>query len=131
MISLAQCAAFAGLARDEIVLGVTPSAKHRALLSSYLLNLGRGPTAVREMIVADLRRFRELGALQRVADLLFVLRVFLTRHPEARCAQTRKKKLRANASASDDGEAMADETKGAVIELARWRTRRAERLYPG
>ena len=34
--------------------------------------------AVRDMIVADLRRFRELGALQPTADLLLVLRLFLT-----------------------------------------------------
>jgi hypothetical protein len=91
MISATQCAAFAGLASDELILGVTPSAKHRSLLSSYLLNLERGPMAVRDMIVADLRRFRELGALQPTADLLLVLRLFLTDHPEARCVQKRER----------------------------------------
>lgn len=45
--------------------------------------------AVREMIIADLRRFRDLGALQPSADLLLVLRLFLTDHPEARCVQKR------------------------------------------
>ncbi len=89
MISATQCAGFAGLASNEMILGVTPSAKHRSLLSSYLLNLERGPVAVREMIIADLRRFRELGALQPSADLLLVLRLFLTDHPEARCVQKR------------------------------------------
>ena len=90
MISATQCAAFAGLASDEMILGVTPSAKHRSLLSSYLLNLERGPMAVRDMIIADLRRFRDLGALQPTADLLLVLRLFLTDHPEARCVQKRE-----------------------------------------
>ncbi len=130
MISLAQCAAFAGLRRDEIVLGVTPSVVHDSLLASYLLNLRRGPTAVRDIIVGDLRRFRELGALQRTADLFFVLRVFLTRYPEARCVQKHKKKFRANESVSDGGKAVANEVvKGDIIELARWRPRRVECFF--
>ena len=36
MITVEQCAELAGLASHEMVLGATPSAKHRALLSSYV-----------------------------------------------------------------------------------------------
>ena len=83
MITVTQCAAVADLAANEMFLGVTPSAKHHSLLSSYLLNLGRGPAAVRDMIVADLRCCLDLGASQRAADLLVVLRLFLAEHPDA------------------------------------------------
>ncbi len=116
MISLAQCAAFAGLASDEIVLGVTPSSKHCSLLTGYTLNLRRGPVAVREMIVADLRRFRELGAMQRAADLLFVLRVFLTQYPGARRAE----KLTKQSPGPDGSGSSKPECK--IIDLATRRT---------
>jgi hypothetical protein len=84
MITVSECAAFAGLASNELVLGAVPSVKHHSLLSGYLSNLGRGPQAVRDMIVADLRMFLELGATRRVADLLLVLRLFLSDFPAAR-----------------------------------------------
>lgn len=84
MISVTQCADFAGLASNETMLGVVPSARHRLLLSGYLLNSRRGQAAVRDMIVADLRAALDLGARLRAADLLIVLRFFLTDHPEAR-----------------------------------------------
>jgi hypothetical protein len=83
MITVTQCAALAGLASDEMVLGVTPSAKHYSLLSSYLVNLRRGPVAVRTLIVADLRTILDLGASRRAADLLIVLRLFLSEYPAA------------------------------------------------
>ena len=83
MISWTQCAVVAGLTSDEIILGVTPCAKHRSLLSSYLFSLDCGLVAVRDMIIADLRSFLELGALSRAADLLVVLRLFFSEHPEA------------------------------------------------
>lgn len=89
MITVTQCAALAGLASSEMVLGVTPSAKHHSLLASYLLNLGRGLVAVRTMIVSDLRSFLDLGASRRAADLLIVLRFFLSKHPEAGCIPLR------------------------------------------
>jgi hypothetical protein len=110
MISVAQCAALAGLDSHDMVLGVTLSAKHQSLLSSYLFNLERGPMAVRDMIVADMRRFRELGALQRAADLLLVLRLFLTNYPDASRFQRRKGELRANGEAGGDGERVAAAT---------------------
>ncbi|CAN3992353.1 hypothetical protein MCBRY_003179 [Methylocystis bryophila] len=56
---------------------------HQALLSSYLLNLWRGPEAVRKLIVADIRLWIELGAPERAADLFLVLRQYLTDFPEA------------------------------------------------
>lgn len=121
MISVAQCAALAGLDSHDMVLGVTLSAKHQSLLSSYLFNLERGRMAVRDMIVADMRRFRELGALQRAADLLLVLRLFLTNYPDASRFQRRKGELRANGEAGGDGERVAaatTETTGNVIEFS-------------
>jgi hypothetical protein len=84
MITLAQCTSFAALAPNEIVLGPTPCAKHHLLLTSYLLNMKRGPEVVRDMMVSDLRRWLDLGAVQGAADLLIVLRLFLFDYPEAR-----------------------------------------------
>lgn len=84
MITFAQCARFAGLAPNEMILGASSTRSHEALLLSYLLNLHRGPAAVREMIVSDLRGFLDLGARDCAGDLLFVLRVFLSEYPEAR-----------------------------------------------
>ena len=43
MITIEQCAEFSGLASHETVLGAIPSAKHRVLLSSYVLNLVARP----------------------------------------------------------------------------------------
>jgi hypothetical protein len=87
MITAAQCAAYAGLESSELLLGATPSERHYSLLASYLLNLQRGVLPVRDMIVADLRAFIDLGARQRAADLLLVLRLFLSAYPEARYAE--------------------------------------------
>ncbi|MBI1869259.1 MAG: hypothetical protein HYS06_13365 [Methylocystis sp.] len=116
MMSVAQCAAFSGLASSELVLGVTPSARHNWLLSGYLLNLGRGPQAVRDMIVADLRGWLDLGARRRAADLLIVLRFFLSDHPEARCAAPRV------AHGQDDLDAaVGEEEDGVVLLLSRRR----------
>jgi hypothetical protein len=82
-ISFSQCAAFFGLAEKELVLGVTPSAKHDQLYSSYLLNLRSSPNAVCQMIVADIRAYIDLGAMAPAADLLIVLRRFLSEWPDA------------------------------------------------
>lgn len=85
MITISQCLDFTGLAPYEVILGTPLTARHRALLSSYLFNLDRGAIAVRDMIVADLRSFLDLGALQRAADSLVVLRLFLFDYPQALC----------------------------------------------
>jgi hypothetical protein len=92
MITVMQCAALADLASSEIFLGATPSAKHHSLLLSYLLNLERGPVAVRDIIVADLRSFIDLGASSRAADLLIVLRLFLSEYSHAGRARTRSER---------------------------------------
>ncbi len=84
MITIEQCKVFSGLVSNEVVMGAVPSPKHRARLSGYLLNLKWGQATVREMIVADIRAALDLGALNRAGDLLVVLRLFLSEHPEAR-----------------------------------------------
>lgn len=52
------------------------------MLSAYRLNLGRGFTVVRNMIVEDIRRFSDLGAKGYVADL----KEALLRFDEEPCA---------------------------------------------
>jgi hypothetical protein len=84
MITLEECAEFAALETSELFTGAILSARHRSLLSSYLLNLWRGPIAVRKMIVGDIRAAIDLGASKYAADLTLVLRLFLSKHPEAR-----------------------------------------------
>jgi hypothetical protein len=84
MISLQQCAKSARLSSNELMLGVSPTRRHRRLLASYLLNIDRGAVNVREMIVADLHAFLDLGLPERAADALVVLRLFLQDYPEAR-----------------------------------------------
>ena len=84
MISVTQCAESSGLAPNELILGVTPSSRHHSLLASYLFNRERSPAALRDMIISDIRSFLDLGAKQRAADLLIVLRLFLSDYPRAR-----------------------------------------------
>lgn len=88
MITLSQCLDFTGLASDEMFLGASLAPRHHALLLSYLLNLDRGAIAVREMIIADLRSFLDVGARLRAADALLVLRLFLFDHPHALLAES-------------------------------------------
>ena len=90
MITMEQCKIFSGLLSNEMVVGPAPSPRHRARLTGYLLNLKWGQATVREMIVADIRVALDLGALNRAADLLVVLRLFLSEHPEARRCDDRK-----------------------------------------
>ena len=68
---------------SEKGLGLRLTDARRGLLSSYLLNLWRGPEAVRKLIVADIRLWIELGAPERAADAFLVLRQFLSDFPEA------------------------------------------------
>ncbi|MGJ0508192.1 MAG: hypothetical protein ACR652_13940 [Methylocystis sp.] len=87
MITLKECAEFAALETHEIFTGAVLSTRHRSLLSSYRFNLLRGPVAVRRMIVGDIRAAIDLGASKYAADLVLVLRMFLSKHPEARTPQ--------------------------------------------
>ena len=84
MITLKRCAKLAGLNPDAIVIGVAPEARHYTLLHSYRLNLHRGPAAVRRMIVSDLLSSLDIGAQACAADLLVVLRLFLSEQGLAR-----------------------------------------------
>ena len=84
MVTVEQCATYAELAPDELFLGAPPSAKHRALLSFYLQDLGAvGPQQVREIIVAEIRVALSFGAVRQAADLLIVLRELFSEYPEA------------------------------------------------
>lgn len=96
MITIEECAEFAALEASELFTGPHLSARHRSLLSSYLLNLWRGPSAVRKMIVGDIRAAIDLGALKYAADLVLVLRLFLSKYPEARIRQIFGRKLGSN-----------------------------------
>jgi hypothetical protein len=90
VIKFKHCTMFADLAQSEMVLGATPHARHHCLLQSYVQNLWRGPETVREIIVGDIRAALDLGASRRAADLLIVLRLFLSDHPEARIARDQR-----------------------------------------
>ena len=87
MISMQECAEFAGLAPDEVVTDVAVSKRHATLLASYLLNIHRGAVNVRQMIIADLHSFLDLGMRHKASDALVVLRMFLLAHPNARRAR--------------------------------------------
>jgi hypothetical protein len=84
VITLRECASFAGLTPEEICLGVSPSAKHRMLQSRYLLDLWRGARTVRNLIAADIRHSVRMGDPDRAADAFIVLRQFLADFPQAR-----------------------------------------------
>jgi hypothetical protein len=84
MISVVECASFAGLAPNELILGVSPSRRHDSLLQSYLSISSPSKAVLRELIVSDLRGFLALGAMRQAADRLMVLRRLLSDHPEAR-----------------------------------------------
>jgi hypothetical protein len=89
MISLQQCTCFAGLSSHEVILGVTPSARHEALFRSYIAITSLSKAALRSLIVTDLRDFLDLGAIRQAGDRLIVLRRFLSDYPDARlCASS-------------------------------------------
>lgn len=87
MLSVSECADYVGLSSHELLLGPGPSTRHKVMLTGYLSNAWRGETVVREMICADLRAAIDLGARARAADLLLVLRLFLTDHPASTCTE--------------------------------------------
>lgn len=94
MLSLSQCFDFTDLMPEEIVLGVSLAPRHDLLLHSYQLALERSNMiAVRDRIIADLRCFLDLGAKARAADLLLVLRMFLSQHLKTICKMAREAEL--------------------------------------
>ena len=86
MITMRECADVAGIAPHELALCAVPSARHKSLLTSYLFNIERGEHAVCQMMIDDFWNFRELGAEERAADVFYVLRLFLSAYPRAKCA---------------------------------------------
>lgn len=83
MLSLSQCFDFTDLMPEEIILGVSSTPHHERLLRSYELALDRSSIiAVRDRMIADLRFCIDFGAKARAADLLLVLRTFLSQHLE-------------------------------------------------
>jgi len=64
--------------------GSAPSKAHERTLASYLLNRHRGAAAVRDILVADIRGFVDLGQSRAAADLMVVLRMLLAQWPETR-----------------------------------------------
>ncbi len=87
MFSVSECIDHLGLSSNEVLLGPGPSAKHEALLASYLLNRWRGTATVRDLIREDLRIAIDLGARERAADLLLVLRMYSADVPVAMCSE--------------------------------------------
>jgi hypothetical protein len=84
MISMQECAEFAGMALDNVIFDVPVSRRHAESLASYLFNIHRGAESVRQMIIADLLGFLDLGLRAKASDALVVLRMFLSDYPDAR-----------------------------------------------
>lgn len=93
MITLRQCANYSGLTESEMVVGAAAASRHRILLSSYLIDIEEGAHWVRETLVSDIRSCVGRGALMQAADLLIVLREFLSKYPEARLGRRSGKQI--------------------------------------
>lgn len=78
LIPLSHCAELCGLGPHEMIPGATPSPFHQSLYESYLMLCDRGADFVRDLIVSDMRRALDIGATHRAAELLLVLRRFLS-----------------------------------------------------
>jgi hypothetical protein len=66
------------VAHEQILTG-----RRSRLLAGYLLNRKRGAVAVRSMILADIQRFSELGAIGYASELIDVLNSFNAEFPVA------------------------------------------------
>ena len=86
MRSLEETRSATGLRSEEIIVGAKETDALRATLQGYLTNVWRGQEVVRDLIVADIRTALDLGVQERAGDLLLVLRLFLTDHPQAAVA---------------------------------------------
>ena len=82
MITLTRRDKLVKLDLDARVVGRAPHARHQALLESYLFNAHRGHAKVLGMMIRDLRGCLDIGADRRAADLVIVLRLFLSRRHE-------------------------------------------------
>ncbi len=101
MISLRECARLCGLRSKDLIIGVPIAPRHHKMLSDYLLNLDWGTVAVCRILVADLRGFLDLGMNHRAADLLIVLRLFLTNYRVAPRGAFRQASWSSNLSRSE------------------------------
>lgn len=79
LASIDFCRKLAGLAPHEILLGVTPRARHARILAKYR-GARRSPAMARVRIVADLRAALARGARVEAADLLLALRQLLAQN---------------------------------------------------
>ncbi len=61
------------------------SDRQQTLWSSYLVNIEKGPTRVRAMMMFDLQGFVDLGVRECSSDIKAVLQVFSARYPDAMC----------------------------------------------
>jgi hypothetical protein len=78
LIPLSRCAELCGLGPHEMIPGAIPSPFHQSLYESYLMLCDRGADFVRDLIVSDMRRALDIGAERLAAELLLVLRRFLS-----------------------------------------------------
>ncbi|MBG0808694.1 hypothetical protein IY145_04820 [Methylosinus sp. H3A] len=78
LIPLSRCAELCGLGPHEMIPGAIPSPFHQSLYESYLMLCDRGADFVRDLIVCDMRRALDIGATRLAAELLLVLRRFLS-----------------------------------------------------
>ncbi|HEY8065504.1 MAG TPA: hypothetical protein VIF40_12395 [Methylosinus sp.] len=78
LIPLSRCAELCGLGPHEMIPGAIPSPFHQSLYESYLMLCDRGADFVRDLIVSDMRRALDIGATRLAAELLLVLRRFLS-----------------------------------------------------
>jgi hypothetical protein len=90
MITLSRSAKLVGFHLDELAGGVAPAPRHHALLKSYLFSLHRGRAAVLRMVIGDLRACLDIGADRCAADLVIVLRLFLSQRREISRASRRQ-----------------------------------------
>jgi hypothetical protein len=100
MITLTRCAKLVKLDLDALVVGLAPHARHHALLRSYLFSEHRGYAKVLGMMIRDLRGCLDSGADPCAADLVIVLRLFLSRRHEIIRASRRQAVIEANRGVS-------------------------------
>jgi len=72
-----ECRRLTGLSGREILLGVSPSPRHRATLRGYFRLCRGNAREVQEILIHDLRSYLDIGARGFAADQLIVLRLFL------------------------------------------------------
>ena len=77
LVGIKECRKLIGLRCREILLGVSPSPRHRATLRGYLRLCHGNVREVQDVIIHDLRSYLEIGARHFAADQLIVLRLFL------------------------------------------------------